>query len=231
MSGSSLYTILGIQPNSSLKGIDRAYRHLAMKWHPDRNPGDEAASVRFRTIQQAYDILRDPARRARYDATGQIDAEAGTPESRVATQVAAILSQAMNAVLRYLIEKGITVESQDVVKLMGQGLDNTSADNDKNLQQLQKVIAAYTDMAERFDLCHNAGEGDGENLLAETARAHAVAAGREKAGLAQRGEILQAAKVTLKKYKFRHLQKILSKTSGTSASHAGFNATFLWGTT
>lgn len=65
-----LYAILGVPKNASKEDIVKAYRKGAQQHHPDRNPGDSEAEVRFRDIQEAYDILSDSAKRAEYDAGG-----------------------------------------------------------------------------------------------------------------------------------------------------------------
>lgn len=62
-----LYDILGIQPGTPAEGIRSAYRNLAKKCHPDRHPGDKKAEERFKTISQAYEILSDDQKRAKYD--------------------------------------------------------------------------------------------------------------------------------------------------------------------
>lgn len=64
------YIVLGVDRSASLLEVKRAYRRLARRYHPDVNPGDEAAAIRFREISQAYAILSDPERRRRYDALG-----------------------------------------------------------------------------------------------------------------------------------------------------------------
>lgn len=66
------YKVLGVARTASDEEIRKAYRRLAKKHHPDLNPGDRKAEDRFKEASAAYDILGDPARRARYDR-GEID--------------------------------------------------------------------------------------------------------------------------------------------------------------
>lgn len=64
------YEVLGVQKGASADEMKRAYRKLAMKNHPDRNQGDEAAEARFKEAAEAYDVLSDDAKRQRYDRFG-----------------------------------------------------------------------------------------------------------------------------------------------------------------
>jgi molecular chaperone DnaJ len=75
-----LYLVLGLERAATVADIKRAYRRLARKYHPDINPGDGAAVVRFRQITQAYETLSDPERRRRYDSSGTVD-EASPPRA------------------------------------------------------------------------------------------------------------------------------------------------------
>jgi len=64
------YEVLDLQKNASLEDIKTAYRKLAMKYHPDRNPDDPTAEENFKTATEAYEILSDPQKRQRYDQYG-----------------------------------------------------------------------------------------------------------------------------------------------------------------
>lgn len=64
------YEILGTSKTASEDEIKKAYRKLAMQYHPDRNPGDKAAEDKFKEAAEAYDVLRDAEKRARYDRFG-----------------------------------------------------------------------------------------------------------------------------------------------------------------
>ena len=70
MSKRDIYEVLGISRNADDKTIKSAYRKLAMQNHPDRNPNDEVAAERFREAAEAYEILKDPQKKAAYDRFG-----------------------------------------------------------------------------------------------------------------------------------------------------------------
>src|SRR5688572_4815152 len=64
------YKILGVERNASEEDIRKAYRKLAMQYHPDRNPNDKQAEERFKEINEAYQVLNDAKKRAHYDRLG-----------------------------------------------------------------------------------------------------------------------------------------------------------------
>lgn len=71
------YETLGVDRSADDKQIKSAYRKLAMQYHPDRNPGDEAAERKFKELNEAYETLRDPQKRAAYDRFGHAAFENG----------------------------------------------------------------------------------------------------------------------------------------------------------
>jgi len=64
------YEVLGVSKNASADDIKRAYRRMAMKYHPDKNPGDSEAETRFKECAEAYEVLSDAEKRRRYDQFG-----------------------------------------------------------------------------------------------------------------------------------------------------------------
>ena len=64
------YEVLGIERSASADDIKRTYRRLAIKYHPDKNPGDKEAEAKFKECAEAYEVLSDPDKRKRYDQFG-----------------------------------------------------------------------------------------------------------------------------------------------------------------
>ena len=61
------YQTLGVSKTASADEIKKAYRKLAVKYHPDKNPGDKSAEEKFKQVSEAYDVLSDPKKRKQYD--------------------------------------------------------------------------------------------------------------------------------------------------------------------
>jgi molecular chaperone DnaJ len=77
MAKEDYYRILGVDRDASKDDLKKAYRKLAMRYHPDRNPGDKEAERHFKEINEAYEVLRDDQKRAAYDRYGHAAFEPG----------------------------------------------------------------------------------------------------------------------------------------------------------
>lgn len=94
------YQTLGVSETATASQIRSAYRKLALKHHPDRNPGDKAAESRFKEISEAYDVLSDPKQRERYDRERRRPFERPGVGSGNEDVLAAWLRAAQDALLR-----------------------------------------------------------------------------------------------------------------------------------
>ena len=71
------YEVLGVSKSASADEIKKAYRKLALQYHPDRNPGDKASEEKFKEAAEAYDVLSNDDKKARYDRFGHQGAAGG----------------------------------------------------------------------------------------------------------------------------------------------------------
>ncbi len=76
------YEVLGVDRNATDAQLSEAYRKLALKYHPDRNPGDEEAVAKFKEAAEAFEVLSHPEKRAQYDRYGFAGLEGGAPQFR-----------------------------------------------------------------------------------------------------------------------------------------------------
>ena len=70
MSDKDFYEVLGVDRNASPEEIKKAYRKLAIQYHPDKNPGDTGAEEKFKEISNAFEVLKDDEKRQKYDQFG-----------------------------------------------------------------------------------------------------------------------------------------------------------------
>lgn len=72
-----LYEVLGVSKDADVAEIKKAYRALAHKYHPDKNPDDKESEAKFKEINSAYQVLGDPQKRAQYDQMGSVGGNGG----------------------------------------------------------------------------------------------------------------------------------------------------------
>ena len=75
------YEVLGVERAADADEVKKAYRKLALKYHPDKNPGDKTAEEKFKELGEAYEVLSEPQKRAAYDRFGH---DAFDPRRRAA---------------------------------------------------------------------------------------------------------------------------------------------------
>src|SRR5688572_10081867 len=78
MAKRDFYDVLGVAKNATEEELKKAYRKLAMKFHPDRNTGDAKSEEKFKEVKEAYEVLTDPRKREAYDRYGHAGVE-GAP--------------------------------------------------------------------------------------------------------------------------------------------------------
>jgi curved DNA-binding protein CbpA len=191
-----LYEILDLHPSASAAAVEQAYRELAREHHPDRNPGDPGARARFQAVQDAYDVLSDPDRRARYDTTGDT-APLPTTDSEAA-HLTRVLSATFVAAVRELLQMGVRLDETDVVAHMRGLLDATRGELRGKRAEADRVRAGLKEAVERFRV------DDGENLLAEIARVHLGQLEGQVAELDAEAARMEAAQEHLRRYRYQH---------------------------
>ncbi|HWR82538.1 MAG TPA: DnaJ domain-containing protein, partial [Candidatus Deferrimicrobium sp.] len=80
--GKNFYDTLGVSESASPEEIKKAFRTLAKKYHPDRNPGDKSAEARFKEISEAHETLSDPKKKSEYDMLRKYGAFTGAGRGR-----------------------------------------------------------------------------------------------------------------------------------------------------
>ena len=149
-----LYEVLGVARDASTEQIKSAYRKLALKHHPDRNPGDKEAEQRFREAAEAYSVLSDSEKRARYDRYGH-EAMRGAPsgfDPNAFVDFADILGDFFGFGFGGGGRRGRQAPGEDLRADLGIGFEEAAFGVEKSLP-----MRRY----ERCDACHGTGAKGG----------------------------------------------------------------------
>jgi DnaJ-class molecular chaperone len=117
MSKKDYYDILGVTKKATPEEIKKAYRSLAMKYHPDRNQGDKTAEGKFKEASEAYQVLSDPKKKSSYDQFGHSAFEVGDQVGQeVLILVVLNLEHFLTSSMIFLVTLWVQVEAGGVLK-------------------------------------------------------------------------------------------------------------------
>ncbi len=150
----SPYKTLGVRKDASMDAITAAYRDRAKRFHPDKCPGDAAAAERFKEVQEAFEVLRDPEKRAHFDKTGRMPPKI---DRTMRERAIGELARVMQALLGEHLERGDDLERHDLVGEMRKVLDGRRKDIQGNRDKLQGARDKLLAIAPRFK---HAGKSD-----------------------------------------------------------------------
>jgi molecular chaperone DnaJ len=108
------YDVLGVNKSASPEDIKSAYRKLAVKYHPDKNPGDKAAEDKFKEASEAYGILSDKSKKENYDNFGHAAFENGGGGKEVLVGLGDLVDQIFQTYLKIFLEI-LEVEEEEML--------------------------------------------------------------------------------------------------------------------
>lgn len=138
--GGDLYKVLDVPRTATAEEIKTAYRRQCQQHHPDRCPGDEDAARRFKKIEHAYYILRDPDRRRRYDDHGE---QFERTADNSGLEIVSALTRVADATIRFMIDNGMDLDQNDLIDHMKKTIDQTTQGNAQALNKLTKLKKQY----------------------------------------------------------------------------------------
>jgi len=155
------YEILGVEKGADTNTIKRSYRKLAMKYHPDRNKDDDAAAEKFREVTEAYEVLSDADKRARYDQYGHagVDdqmhdfwARGGFQESQAFRDFGDVFGDVFGDIFGFGGGGGRTGRGADLRYQLDMSLEDAAAGREVELNIPKNIIC---------DTCHGSGARPG----------------------------------------------------------------------
>jgi len=209
----NLYRVLGVRKTADAEAIKRAFRKLAMRFHPDRNPGDPKAAAKFQWVQLAYEVLSDPIKRTRYDATGEHDS--GKADNRQAILINALRNAFLLAMAR--IVKSMRDAGQvDMLTEVRSAASKCEHECARNADKLRHARTKVAKLLKRF---HKTGRG--ENLMEAVIAQELVNLDKQIADFETLTQANREALEYLKDYSFDGANGFTERRWNYSLSHNG----------
>lgn len=160
------YNVLGIPRDASADDVKKAYRGLARRWHPDKNPGDDDADQRFKDLTEAYRTLSDPEKRKRYDRLGPLYREDGRPPRPED------VNEVVTSMFGGLFRRGRAVRGDDLRYTVSLTLEEVASGVDKSIVVPRKVlctscagVGAVPEARKECEVCGGTGKAKGTRLF------------------------------------------------------------------
>ena len=209
-----LYAVLGVSRSARRQTIQKAYRRLAMQYHPDRNPGSAEAAERFRQVQLAWDVLGDADKRAHYDRTGEVEGPAQSKSE--ANALVALQTVYFDAVKAIAESPGARAAEQDLVDIMRQVVDKKQ----KGLEEQRKSILALRRVIKDTQGRFSTADGS-ENYLEQVAAALYAKGEAELAQVKQQLDVGHDCLALLKKIRYSREASSFASIFGRYNGQAG----------
>lgn len=143
----TLYELLGVARDATEAEIKKAFRKLALKHHPDHNPGNDASAKFFADLQQAYEVLTNAERRAHYDRTGEF-LSAGADNSDVVMMTR--LTSVLDLAIQETDKMQVPITSIDMIELMRKILAEADNERKRAAEACKNALVKYRSLLGRF---------------------------------------------------------------------------------
>jgi curved DNA-binding protein CbpA len=169
------YAVLGLSRAATQQQILAAYRKLSRHLHPDRNPGNPAAEARYKEVQAAYEVLRDPSRKDAYDRSG---ADPGPPTDPGVVDLVDTIRPALMKAAGDAVKAGAPPGAADLAAEVSRLLALRERELADQVRNLEKEAAALEAMADRFTVAAGADNIPAAALRQAAKDARAIAAAK-----------------------------------------------------
>ena len=183
------YEVLGVERDADLDTIKAAFRAKAKEFHPDR----AGNAKMFDQVNLAYEVLRDPDVRRRYDETGEIVLQ----KDSLMSIVACLLDEAMGCSINRMIEEHRTVQHTPITKFMAESLVEAFEILNQNAAVLAEAVMIWGEISERM------GVSQGDNIMSNLALRRLSEVQQQLLGLKKQREALELAQDELRRYSYR----------------------------